>query len=1076
MKNYISEDDIEQSLLEILGSADINYDNIIRCDADPQKRESLDDETFRTSKKQCVLPSVLKTALYKINPDIPKENINGVIEPLYRDFSSADIVKINYDNYKKIRDGIKVDFKINGKKDFKYLKLIDFDHPEENIFTAVSQMWIQGQYIWRRPDVIIFVNGLPVVFVELKNAINKIEEAYNKNLTDYKKDIPNLFAFNQICVLSNGLETRLGAWNAGFEYFFEWLKTDSEKETPDRKAIHQKGTSIEYFARGLCRKENLIDYIENFILFENQKTKIIAKNHQFLGVNNLMHNVENREHLGGKLGVFWHTQGSGKSYSMVFFTRKCCRKLQGNFTFFIVTDRTDLDTQIYKNFVRTEVIGSKEEVQPKNSTQLREYLQSNKRFIFSMIHKFRYDKGKKYPVLSTRSDIFVLIDEAHRTQYKDLAENMHTALPNANFIAFTGTPLLGTKRLTNQWFGDYVSEYNFAQSVEDGSTVPLFYSRRVPEVGLTNNFLDDDLLEIIEDENLNEAETKRLEDSGSRIIEVLKRDDRLDKIAKDIAHHFPRRGFLGKGMVVSVDKFTAVRMYDKVQHYWNLEKKQLIEDRNHAATKEERDQINRTIKYMENVEMAVIVSEDADEDKKFAAEGLNIKPHRDKMNQITDGIDIEDRFKNPKDSLQLVFVCAMWLTGFDVPSLSTLYLDKPMKGHTLMQAIARANRVFPGKQSGIVIDYVNVFKYMQQALSDYATGSDGSEFPAKDIHYLLDLIDHTIVEGDNLLRAINVNLDDINTFDTTAKLDALRAALDLIYQNDEQKEKFKVITNTMLNLYDASKPEVFELGWQNPKFAPLKYMNDLMNNTIDDLKLNRAKNRLNSLLDTSVSSSQPETFTTAAEPATQFGGIHEYKVIDLSKVDVEALRREIHRAEYKAIEIADIREYIQQMLQQMINRNTTRVKFSERFKGIIDRYNAGGSENEDYYEQLLQLIEDLKAENNRADLEGLSEAELEMFDLLVKGRHLTKADEQKVKLAAKNLFQKLTANKENLFVVDWYKDAQAMENVKTAVTTSLDADLPDSFDKEAFDSKINLLFNHFVDMAVQHYGWLGEAA
>ncbi|MBQ9212881.1 MAG: type I restriction endonuclease subunit R, partial [Bacteroidales bacterium] len=424
MANYISEDDIEQSLLEILGGADINYDNIIRCDADPQKRESLDDGTFRTSKKQCVLPSVLKTALYKINPDIPKENINGVIEPLYRDFSSADIVKINYDNYTKIRDGIKVDFKINGKKDFKYLKLIDFDHPEQNTFTAVSQMWIQGQYsCWRRPDVIIFVNGLPVVFVELKNAINKIEEAYNKNLTDYKKDIPNLFAFNQICVLSNGLETRLGAWNAGFEYFFEWLKTDSEKETPDRKAIHQNGTSIEYFARGLCKKQNLIDYIENFIIFENQKTKIIAKNHQYLGVNNLMHNVENREHLGGKLGVFWHTQGSGKSYSMVFFTRKCCRKLQGNFTFFIVTDRTDLDTQIYKNFVRTEVIGNKEEVQPKNSAQLREYLQTNKRFIFSMIHKFRYDAGKKYPVLSTRNDIFVLIDEAHRTQYKDLAEN-----------------------------------------------------------------------------------------------------------------------------------------------------------------------------------------------------------------------------------------------------------------------------------------------------------------------------------------------------------------------------------------------------------------------------------------------------------------------------------------------------------------------------------------------------------------------------------------------------------------------------------------------------------------------------
>ena len=424
-----------------------------------------------------------------------------------------------------------------------------------------------------------------------------------------------------------------------------------------------------------------------------------------------MKNVERREELKGKLGVFWHTQGSGKSFSMVFFVRKCSRKLVGNFTFFIVTDRTDLDVQIHKNFIHTDVIGNKDEVQPKDSMQLQKYLQSNKKFIFSMIHKFRYDKGKKYPVLSERNDIFVLIDEAHRTQYKDLAENMHTALPNANFIAFTGTPLLGTKRLTNQWFGDYVSEYNFAQSVEDGSTVPLFYSRRVPEVGLTNNFLDDDIVDIIEDENLSEEEIKKLEDSGSKIIEVLKREERLDKIAADIAHHFPRRGFLGKGMVVSVDKFTAVKMYDKVQQYWEREKKQLIIDRNNATTKEERDKIKAQLDYMNNIEMAVIISEDADEQKKFAELGLNIKLHRDKMNQQRDGVDIEDRFKDKNDPLQLVFVCAMWLTGFDVPTLSTLYLDKPMKGHTLMQAIARANRVCPGKTSGIIVDYVNVFKY-----------------------------------------------------------------------------------------------------------------------------------------------------------------------------------------------------------------------------------------------------------------------------------------------------------------------------------------------------------------------------
>ena len=1075
MANYITEDDIEVSLINILRSEEIGYD-FIQCDPNPNLKEQ-PDATNRTSKKQCVLPDVIKTSLYKINPDIPRENIDSVIRDLCRDFTGTDMVKTNYDNYNLIRNGKKVDFKKDGKLTFDFIKLIDFEHPENNIFTAVSQMWIQGLYIWRRPDVIIFVNGLPVVFVELKNAIIKIEEAYNKNLTDYKNDIPNLFAFNQICVLSNGLETRLGAWNADYEFFFEWLKVDSEKEKPNRKEIKTKGTSIEYFARGLCKKENLVDYIENFIMFQNQKIKIIAKNHQFLGVNNLMKNVENRKELKGKLGVFWHTQGSGKSYSMVFFTRKCSRKLNGNFTFFIVTDRTDLDTQIYKNFVRTEVIGNKDEVQPKNSEQLREYLKSNKKFIFSMIHKFRYDKGKKYPVLSERDDIFVLIDEAHRTQYKDLAENMHTALPNANFIAFTGTPLLGTKRLTNQWFGDYVSEYNFAQSVEDGSTVPLFYSRRVPEVGLTNNFLDDDIVDIIEDENLNEEEIKRLEDSGSKIIEVLKRDERLDKIAQDIAHHFPRRGFLGKGMVVSVDKFTAVKMYDKVQHYWEEEKKQLIKDRNAAATKEERDEITARLDYMNNVEMAVIISEDADEEKKFAEQGLNIKPHRDKMNKIVDGVDIEDRFKDKNDPLQLVFVCAMWLTGFDVPNLSTLYLDKPMKGHTLMQAIARANRVFPGKTSGIIVDYVNVFKYMQQALTDYASGDNEDEYPAKDIENLINMIGEAINEADEFLSEMNISLDEINAIPSNLeKLDALRNALEIIYQHEEGKEKFRVITNTMLNLYEASKPEIFEMGWENDKFKPLKYMNDLMNNNVDDEKLDKAKARMWALLDTSVSSEKPEDPSDPNNKKSANYLIHEFKVIDLSKVDVEELRNEIHQAQYKAIEIDDMKAFIQRMLEIMINKNVTRIKFSERFKNIIDQYNAGGSENEDYYEKLLKLIEDMKQEDKRASTEGLTEEELEMFDLLSKGRDLTKDEERKVKLAAKNLYKKLTDEKKNLFIVDWYKDEQASATVKDAISSSLDADLPQSFDKAAFESKINLLLNHFVDMAVQHYGWLGEVA
>lgn len=833
MRNFISEDDIEQAILSKLKEEPLKYDILI-CDPSPDKRDVLPDGTGRNSKKECVLPDVMLSSLKRVNPTIGEDKIKEIVKTLRQDYTGTDIVDTNYKLYRQIRNNIKITVRRNGKEDFDFVKLIDFEHPENNTFTAVSQMWIQGKVYYRRPDILIFVNGMPLVFIELKNSIVKVEEAYNKNLKDYMRDIPNLFAFNQICVLSNGLETKLGAFNATYDYFFEWLKIDSEKEKLDREAIlaadNVKDSSVRYFIDGLLNKDRLIDYIENFILFENQRIKIIAKNHQYLGVNNLMESVENRKELNGKLGVFWHTQGSGKSYSMVMFARKVKRKIAGNFSFLVITDREDLDTQIHKNFVRTEVIGSKEECQPKDSKQLRDFLTTNKAFIFTLIHKFRYDKTKKYPVLSTRDDIIVLVDEAHRTQYKDLAENMRTALPNANFVAFTGTPLLGTKRLTNQWFGDYVSEYNFAQSVEDGSTVPLFYSRRVPEVGLENDFLDDDVVDIIEEENLNEDETRLLENASSRILEVIKRDDRLDKVAQDIAYHFPRRGFLGKGMVVSVDKYTAVKMYDKVQHYWVIE---------------------------------------------------------------------------------------------------------------------------------------------------------------------------------------------------------------------------------------------------NDKFAPLVYLHGLFYHTIDDEKVARARQKMSQILDGSVTARQ-DFVNYVSEESTQYM-IKGTKAIDLSKVDVEQLRKEIKVAKYKAIEINDLKEYIEQALEKMLNRNCTRTKFSERFKRIIDSYNAGGTENEDYYEQLVKLLEELRQEDNRANTEGLTEEELEIYDLLIAGKKLTQGEEQKVKLSAKNLYKKLVDNRSSLLVVDWYKDEQPRAKLKYEVELSLNDDLPESYDKAAFDSKVSLLMNHFVDMAVQGYGWIGAA-
>ncbi len=369
---------------------------------------------------------------------------------------------------------------------------------------------------------------------------------------------------------------------------------------------------------------------------------------------------------------------------------------------------------------------------------------------------------------------------------------MRVGLPNAQFLAFTGTPLLGSKRLTNAWFGDYVSEYNFAESIKDNATVPLYYVKRVPEVELQNDFLDSDFAEILEGENLTDAEQQRLENHYARELEVIKRDDRPDAIAQHIVYHFPRRGFRGKGMVISVDKFTAVKMYDKVNYYWREEIKKLNAQISKTEDTEEKLRLKDIVDYMRKVEMAVVISKEEDEETKFAAEGLSIKSHRDRMNKVDEnGFDIEDNFKDPDNPLQLVFVCAMWLTGFDAPSVSTLYLDKPMKGHTLMQTIARANRVYNGKESGLIIDYLDVFKYLKRALADYAS-NDGDLMPVKNIDKLLGQLKETI----NLINTFCLSHDvDLNKVvengDTFKNLSLFQDYANIIVGNDDIKSKIR---------------------------------------------------------------------------------------------------------------------------------------------------------------------------------------------------------------------------------------------------------------------------------------------
>lgn len=855
MPNFISEDQIEKAIISLL-TEQFGYRHINCNTPDP---ETIEDHSGRVNKTEVVLFDVLKERTKRINSNLPESAIDEAIAKLTNRRYAMSSALANKEVYGLIRDGIPVTYQNKkGKKEHARIKVIDFNNPEKNDFCAVSQLWIKGERYYRRPDILLYINGIPLVFIELKNSNITLKNAYDDNLTNYRKDIPLIFQYNAVCLLSNTIETKIGSFTAGWEFFFNWLRVEDEKEKIDRKTIQQKGTSIERTIQGLCTRERLLDYIENFILYYKETEKIIAQNHQFIGVNKAIESFKTREGKEGKLGVFWHTQGAGKSFSMIFYVRKILRKYTGNFSFVVITDREDLDGQIYRNFLYTETVKKNEAAQPKDSKEMRKFLSLNMRIVFTLIQKFRWDIGKEYPLLSDRDNIIVIVDEAHRTQYRALAENMRKGLPNAQYIAFTGTPLLGKERKTNAWFGDYVSEYNFAQSVDDESTVPLFYEKRVPEVLIQNEDLSDEFYQILEDENLDEKQQAKLEKEFANEIEVIKRDDRLETIAKDIVYHFPRRGYLGKGMVVSVDKFTAVKMYDKVQKYWKEEIKNIVGLIAKTKDKTEKERYQTLLSYMRSVEMVVVVSEEAGEEEKFDAQGLDIRPHRKKMNTLDKhGHDIEYRFKDPHDPLQLVFLCAMWLTGFDVPTLSTMYFDKPMKDHTLMQAIARANRVTPHlinkvpKKNGEIIDYYNVFRSMKKALAEYAVGSEEHpiDTPVQEKSALFTILDDAIQQGKNYCSGLGIDLESVTgTGETFRKIESFNQFADKILEKDEWKKEFAVYENTITALYEACKPEI--LGDRTRPLVPVfQYLRGVIDSIVQRQDVDAARKKISELLD-----------------------------------------------------------------------------------------------------------------------------------------------------------------------------------------------------------------------------------
>ncbi len=1078
MPNIITELQIENAVVDVfvhnLGYRHINAEH--------------NDTTGRSSEEEVVLISILRQKLGELNPQLPEAAIDEAVAKLTERRTNMSDVQANKELYSLLCDGVPVTItNAAGRQEPETVRVIDFNDETKNDYLIVTQLWVQGKLLRRRPDVIVYINGLPLVFIELKNSNINLRNAYDDNLLNYRKDIMQLFHYNALCMLSNGISTRVGAFNAGWEHFFLWQRVEKEEEKIDKERVQQYGVSLDYAVLGICHKKRLLDYIENFIFYYKDTVKICGKNHQFLGVNNLVNNFAARlqhdagktdEANKGKLGVFWHTQGSGKSYSMIFFARKIFRKFKGNYTFLIVTDRDDLDSQIYRNFLGAEAFKKSLKCRPANSTDLREMLQTNTRYIFTLIQKFRYDKGRQYPVLSTRNDIIVIVDEAHRTQYKDLADNMRTGLPNAQFVAFTGTPLLGSRKLTNDWFGKTVSEYNFKQSVEDGATVPLYYHKRVPEVLLQNDNLDEDFADIVNEDNLNDTEQERLVKDFSQEMAVLTRDDRLETIARDIVYHFPRRGYLGKGMVISVDKFTAVKMYDKVTRLWEEEKRNMQKEIQDTAGEKQKEDLRRRLDWMRKVGMAVVVSEEAGEEEKFRREGLEIAPHRKKMQAADEnGQELEDKFKDERDPLQLVFVCSMWLTGFDAPTVSTLYLDKPMKDHTLMQTIARANRVSEytimgkSKRDGLIVDYYNVFRNLKKAFASYGGGEmEGTgDVPAQEKDKLYELLDSAVKECKDWCSVLQIDLAQLVAEEETfGKIKLFDQYADVLLSNDEYKRQFGVYENTIDALYEACRPEILSKKQAYRVKDAITYLRQVLEGKMERANLDDVKRKISRLLDESIVANEEYAATIREADDKGKYAIKAWRRIDLSKLDIEKLKSEYKKAEYKHIEIADLRAFIEDKLQQLLNRNVTRGSFAQRLKDIIDRYNSGGALTEDYFNELVNFVEQLREEEERHVKEGLTEEELEIFDLLSKDK-LTKDESQKVKLAAQRLLKRLKEEKPAVLVHDWYKDSQSKQLVKSAIQNVLDAILPESYNREIYSEKCDKVFEHFYLQAAGEY-------
>lgn len=1094
------------------------------------------EETFgpsgtlgRTDTREVVLKRDLRAAIRNLNGDLPEQAVEEAITKITHHDFARSLLQHNQEFYKLIRDGVPVSYRDKeGGLRYARARVIDFRNPESsnNRFLAVRELKITGRRTPnynRRADLVCFVNGLPLVFIELKAVYKNIRAGFENNLRDYMDEnvIAHAFHHNAFLIVSNGHHAKYGSITSHWDHFSEWKRQDER----------EKGSiEAQVLLDGMLSKERLLDIIESFILFDSSKPgetrKVVARNHQVLGVNNAVASVIYQEeikkqfppgqrlshrvielpltkeqqsdlneitpHEGsyleshqsvqiverahpqlGQIGVFWHTQGSGKSYSMAFFSEKVRRIVPGNFTFVLMTDRTDLDTQIYKTFVGCNVADEKTP-RAGSGKDLESLLKENHRYIFSLIHKFNQDVDPKNPY-SERDDIIVISDEAHRTQAGKLARNMRLALPNAAFIGFTGTPLFKYDELTRRIFGNYISRYDFKRSEEDGATKKLIYENRGEKLGIARLDLNNRIAQKIAEAELDPDQTALLEKLLGKDYEVITADDRLDKIADDFVEHKATRWESGKAMLVCIDKITCARMYQRIIPRWQRKIEELKVTKTDAEIAlqttmeaETREQIQKNLEklqgqiaWMESTIIEIIISEAQNEVADFRKWGFDIIPHRALMKQgfETDGenIDVDFAFKTPEHPFRIAIVCAMWLTGFDVECLSTLYIDKPMKAHTLMQAIARANRCYPGKDFGLIVDYNGMLKSLREALAQYALGDDGMEddeivAPIEErVRALAEAIEATEIH----LRSLGFDATRLIGAKGWERIQGLADAVDAVYTSDESKGRFEILARQVFNRFKAllMEPSAFIYAERHDNIEAVYKKLTERRDTADVTELLKELYRIVN-----------EAVNAQAPGDDQAEGL----TFDLSKIDFDKLRNEFSkRVKRKASTLQDIRQVVEAKLEEMLRRNPQRMDYYRKYQEIISNYNREKDRVtiEETFAKLIDLANSLDEEQKRAVQEGLNEDELALFDLLTKSDSISKVDRERLKGVSKSLLaeiQKVIAPLEN-----WTGKEQTQAEVEVFILDHMYKSLPiPPFTQEYIQDAAQQVYHHVWQQSV----------